>query len=241
VGLAWSSYASEWKGYLPGTSTDVDIRGKTFCWLGVGPDAGGDNDKVVPFRGTIFKYMGQQVNAYKCPEDKLVKNASQNGSARQKVLYSYTAPSTLSGAPIHLLRSTMWPKEIKSGYQWDKDWKAVAIRSVPWMVVEEHESWYLNFATDANWCNDDSISNRHRGKGSIARTDGSVSNRAYPRQVVPTMSSPFMIAWMVLFDLTDKRVVTAGTMADVQADSNNYYGGAWCHFGYMHRAPSVGW
>ncbi len=43
----------------------MDKSGKTFCWLGVGPDAAGDNEKVVPYRGTIFKYMSQDVNVYK--------------------------------------------------------------------------------------------------------------------------------------------------------------------------------
>ena len=180
--------------------------------------------------------MSQNVNVYKCPEDKLSKNAIQNGAVRTKVLYSYTAPSVLSGAPIHLLRTTVWPSDVPSGYQWDRDWLRYGIRSVPWMIVEEHESWYLNFATDANWCNDDSISNRHRGAGSIAHTDGSVSNRDYPFK----RDSQRMNAWMVLFDLTDKRLVTAGTMSDVLVDLNNYYHD-WnpVHFGYMCRAPSI--
>ena len=148
-----------------------------FDWLGTRNGLGGDKPNLVPSRGTVFPYVDYNKQIYKCPQDKLDPRAEQNGNLRQKVVYSYTAPSILTGAPIPLLKSTLWPVDFPSNYKWQKDWQTYAKTSLPWMILEEDEAWYLNFVTDSAWSNDDGLADRHDGRANIAHTDAGASAR----------------------------------------------------------------
>lgn len=203
LGVGWVTYAGDWNGHLPGSTWDIDADGRTYDWLGTAA-GGGENADLVPSRGTIFPYLAWNAAVYKCPEDKLDPRAQHNNEVRQKVLYSYTAPPILSGAPLALLNGTLWATDFPNNYMWLTQWQNYARSSLPWMILEEDEEYYLNFTTDSAWSNDDSLTDRHRGRAAVVHTDGSVSSRKYQR--VPRR----MTAWMVLYDLTDGRLVTAG-------------------------------
>ncbi|MFH1747353.1 MAG: type II secretion system protein [Planctomycetota bacterium] len=204
LSTGWIMYTGEWNGCLPGSSWDIDEDGRTYDWLGTG---GGDEENpppTSPDRGTIFPYVGYNAAVYKCPEDKLTSVAEDAGEFRRKMPYSYTAPPILSGAPVELLKGTLYPVDFPVNYLWLMHWEEYAHSSAPWLIVEEDENYYLNFCTDSAWSNDDTLTDRHDGRATIAYADGSVSTRQYQRQ--PRR----LDAWMVLYDLTDGRLVTAG-------------------------------
>jgi hypothetical protein len=241
LATGFHTYATEFNGCLPGTDRDNILIGGTvakgFCWLGTGPDTWNsyqDAIKYVPFRGTVYKYVSQDPNVYKCPTDKLRKTTF---GGTEKTLYSYTTPLLLDGAALQRLKSTVFPGRVEAN-QWsgaDGEWKTWGVRSVPWMIVEEDEEIFLTICRDSAWCNVDAISARHAGKGSVAHTDGSVSQRAYPRvrQLITRNEADggehrYMYAWKVWFERSDGRYIRAGTMAEDD--------GSGIHFGYLSRA-----
>ena len=228
LAIGWTMYASEFNDHLPGSTNDyIRIRRgviQRLCWLGTYRGSGGDDERYVPYQGTIFPYVGKNVEVYKCPEDKLDKIAQRdNGQVRQKTLYSYTAPPLLSGAPVGLLLRSRWVEKFGRFYNTYRGYKRgkATGHSLPWMIVEEDEAWYLAFVTDSAWSNDDSISERHDGKGAIAHLDGSV--KLYKFQREPARFN----AWKLYYELTDRRVVTAGVYSD------STHGGL--TFGYITR------
>jgi prepilin-type N-terminal cleavage/methylation domain-containing protein len=206
LAAGWLMYAGEWRDNLPGSTSDHTgpyRQGRTFCWLGTW-GADGNREDYVPSSGTIFPYVGQNDKVYKCPEDLLDNLALSGNATRRKPLYSYTAPVILTGAPLGLLRNTLWPTDYGKNYNWRKNWSTHCLRSLPWMVVEEDEGEFLAFVADSAWCNIDTLTVRHKGSASLAHTDGSVSARRYAKQPKP------MTAWFVLFELNDGRIISAG-------------------------------
>jgi len=218
LAVGYTSYAAEWKGFLPGSDLDATPDPaaphgyRTYCWLGTHPYTsqwgyGGHDPQQAPQRGTLFAYCGRDTNVYKCPEDRLDNTVHSNDWSRTKVLYSYTGPPLLSGASLNMLKSTLIPREIPNRMNILLNWgnySSVARRSQPWMIVEEDAVYWLNFNTSAGWSNEDSITDRHNGRGSIAYIDGSVDTRKYPR------SPRRMFANHVFYDLRDGRLVEGG-------------------------------
>lgn len=205
LSTGWMLYANEWNGCLPGSTWDIDEEGRTYDWLGTG---GGDEENPLPpspERGTLFPYVGYSAAVYKCPQDRLDPFVEGDGEVRRKLPYSYTAPPILSGAPLELLKATLWPEDFPDGYFWMAHWKEYVRTTSPWLIVEEDERYYLNFCTDSAWSNRDGVTARHDGRGAIAHADGSVSIRRYQRQ------PQRLDAWMALYDLMDGRLVTAGS------------------------------
>lgn len=204
----WLLYAEEWKGCLPGSSSDYyyDANNNLVVldWLGTGPDSGGWDSKKVPSRGTIFPYVGRNEKVYKCPEDKMDKLARRSDGARPKVLYSYTAPAMLSGAPLSLLKQTYYPDGFPYNYLDRKNWEEYCRPMATWMIVEEDEGWYLNFVDDSGWSNKDAVSDRHFGGGALAHPDGSVSVRKFQRE------PKLLEANFLRYELTDGRMISGG-------------------------------
>ena len=240
LAIGFSTYASEWNGCLPGGTHDIlgstgwgrggDVlsgRAKTLCWLGSADGDLGQHETQVPSKGSVYKYVSSDTKVYKCPEDKLntkTEQGPQDRGYRAKVLYSYTAPKLLSGAPLHVLRSTVFPDKVPPGYKWDTDWRIRGVRTVPWMIDEESEGWYLNTCYDSAWTNVDGLTNRHRGKASIAHIDGSVSQRAYSQGKVVNNDhrEDDLNAWTVLFERSDRALVSAGYMCDVYGNPHQF-------------------
>gem|GEM_PF-6173054 len=177
----------------------------------------------MPRLGTIFKYVGEQTEVYKCPEDvrDQVSERPETGEIRNDTLYSYTSPTILTGAPISLLLRTRWMSDRYADDPAEHYRQGLAKdHSMPWMIIEEDEGWYLAFVTDSAWGNDDRISDRHDGAGNIANVDGSVFPRKFSRELI-------FRAWNVYYELTDGRVVSAGQWSDRPT------------FGYLTR-PGIG-
>jgi prepilin-type N-terminal cleavage/methylation domain-containing protein len=211
LATGWLMYAHEWRDHLPGSTWDRigpnRKKGRTLCWLGTwGND--GHKEEFVPSTGTIYPYVGQVDGVYKCPEDRLDNAALSGNAVRQKPLYSYTAPSILTGAPLGLLKSTLWAKAYPANYDWRTQWNTYTVRSHPWMIVEEDEAEYLAYVTDSAWSNVDSLTARHAGAATVAHLDGSAFVRTYDKLPKP------MIAWYTLFELTDGRIISAGNWGD---------------------------
>ncbi len=246
LAVAWLMYANDWNGVLPGSTWDYQGYPMnpntitTWCWLGTFAGGGGDNQNFVPKKGSIFRYINDQDKAYKCPEDKLDSRAWNGGTARTKTLYSYTAPSMLSGAPLALLNHTLFPHDFPANFTQDTpgdEWKKYARTSLPWMIIEEDEGASLNFVVDSAWGNLDRVTDRHRGKGSIAHTDGSVSNRKYQNSADKNYGAyvPLtLVANMVFYDLTDGRRIGAGQWYDSQGNGLKF--GA-----ILNKAWDLGW
>lgn len=218
LGLGFITYAQDYRDCLPGSTDDYvgndPATARRFCWLGSYRGGGGENPEYVPRKGTIFPYVAEESEIYKCPED-LTSNFAErtNGDYRFKTLYSYTAPKFLTGAPISLLKATRWPSVYEDRWQWKNDYfRGRCDRSSqPWMIVEEDEAWYLNYVTDSAWSNDDRLSDRHAGKTAIACVDGSVdlfvtpSSPAYPFE-----------AHQTYYELNDGRVLNVGPFQGIR-------------------------
>jgi prepilin-type N-terminal cleavage/methylation domain-containing protein/prepilin-type processing-associated H-X9-DG protein len=227
IALGFLFYAQEWHDCLPGGTNDYIKYGPgqptydnstPLDWLGTLPT--GSDTVHVPYVGTIFEYVARNEKAYKCPMDSLDKRSYHPPQWADKPLYSYTSPMILTGAPLTLLKATRWPA---SFVYWNPDtyWLRAAEFSLPWMIVEEDEAWYLAFVTDSGWSNNDVITDRHSGRGNIAYTDGSVSPRKFQRK--PLLTD----AWKVYYQLMDERWVKAGTWGDAVT------------FGYIRNAQRV--
>jgi prepilin-type N-terminal cleavage/methylation domain-containing protein/prepilin-type processing-associated H-X9-DG protein len=218
LGIGFLTYANDSNGCLPGSDEDSipDPSGphgfRIFSWLGTHPwsgpwgHGGGDPDHT-PQQGTLFKYVGQSTAVYKCPEDKLDPTISNGSETRTKVLYSYTAPHMLTGAPLSLLK-TMWvPYDCPKRYDLKRSWSNFAVYGRPsmaWIATEEDAVFALNFNTSAGWSNDDSLTNRHAGGGAVCYVDGHVDTRKYERE--PRR----IVANDVFYELTDGRIVSGG-------------------------------
>jgi hypothetical protein len=168
----------------------------------------GWNERYVPKTGTIFPYMGRQVEVYKCPEDKIdvaTAHSANLGGERSKPLYSYTGPMLLTGAPVAFLKATYYGHDF-SPADADRPRRLVRLfsrRDAPWMIVEEDIERNLVNWMDSAWSASDQISDRHNGAGAVAHTDGHVSVRAYQRTPLA------MTASQVVYELIDGRFVTA--------------------------------
>jgi prepilin-type N-terminal cleavage/methylation domain-containing protein/prepilin-type processing-associated H-X9-DG protein len=219
MAVGFALYAHDFNDFMPGSTNDVIAVGakstwQRFCWLGTAGGTDGWKGQYVPGRGTLFPYVGRQTEIYKCPSDKLEVYAENNGNVRPKLFhYSYTAPTILAGARRATLKETRWAEDFDSSYDYARDWQNKATgRSLPWMIVEEHEGYYLNFADDSAWANWDSLTQRHRGEeANVAHLDGHVSGHAF--QYRPDQGA-VLDAWKVYFQLNDGRLITAGFYQD---------------------------
>ena len=164
-------------------------------------------------KGTIFKYVGRNVKVYKCPEDRASSQFvdTQNHINRKKPPYSYTAPVILTGAPLSLLKRTRFADNFDPPFNYARDWNKAYGHSQPWMIVEEAESHYIADTYDSAWSNLDEMATRHRGKGAVNHTDGSATMREYQHSTDRRDRRRSMDAWKVYYELTDGRIVTAGT------------------------------
>lgn len=211
LAIGWTSYSSEWKGFLPGSTDDYyyppgSSTAVRMDWLGTFNGSGGydPNQIYVPTKGTIFRYVGQG-KVYKCPVDAMDnRTVSDTGTAVNKTPYSYTAPQLLAGAPISLLRATRWASTWTSSWNWQTDWDKALNYSQPWIMVEEDENLNLNTVTDSAYGNVDCPTDRHNGQAAIACIDGSARMRTFPRLPTP------LDCWKMYYELADGRWVTAG-------------------------------
>lgn len=233
MAVGWTLYVAEHKDTLPGSTNDYINRttGKTplnhpgypvdynkyqsFCWLGTIGETG-DQTNDVPSQGTLFPYVGRMVDIYKCPEDKVdVIDKGPFGNFANETRYSYTAPSLLSGAKPQMLRSTLWAENFTSSQPWS-NWTLNTRQSIPWILIEEHESEALAFVPDSAWGNLDTISDRHNGRGMIGHLDGHAGPIKFQREPAK------LDAWRVYYGLEDGRVLSAGYWYDTQGKPIRY-------------------
>jgi prepilin-type N-terminal cleavage/methylation domain-containing protein/prepilin-type processing-associated H-X9-DG protein len=232
LAAAWAYYGHEFDDRFPGSTNDVTFfnrEERSLCWLGTRLGTGGQDEERVPSGGSVYKYTGREREIYKCPEDRLEKYAQQNTDVRQRVIYSYTAPLLLTGARRDMLVATRWPASFDKKFNPAKDWKTKSSEvSLPWMIVEEDEAWYLNFALDSAWSNWDGLTTRHGGRAAMAHTDGHASLGKY--QNLPKVR---LDAWKVIYELKDGRRIQAGPYQDRN--------GGGIRMGYLESRLATGW
>lgn len=208
------TYSAEWNDTLPGNCFDYRRD-----WLGTGNRDDrdqADDVTLAPEKGTLFKYVGEQAEAYFCPNH---KNFYEDASTIVK-RYTYTAPLVLTGAPRGLLARAGYEDPVATSR---RDWKRMAVRFMPPIIMEEDTRFWLEYSRDGGWSNDDSITDRHRGKGNIGFIDGHAEMRKFPR------TPRRMTAWNLYFELTDGRIVSAG---------HYRVGSVLVQMGFMRRAPA---
>lgn len=243
LAIAWTTYASENNGELPGSTWDIKPytgayqyeEGNTFCWLGTASTRSGLFSSKIPFVGTIYKYAGRNDKVYRCPSDTLEGRVFRDSDGRQATAgpHSYTAPPLLSGAPLAMLKMTRFPDYTFSNWRDDLDWNKATGHSMPWMIVEEDSFEYLWYVKDSAWSNVDMVTDRHKGAGTIGHTDGSATVRKLQRKPASGSGRDAngFDAWKCYYELMDGRIVTAGIWAYGQNEHPT--------FGYLRRAPAL--
>ena len=221
----WLTYVAENNDTLPGGTSDYYNRRTrrrprwppsqpinydrffSMCWLGTIYQSGTQTDEV-PRQGTIFPYVGEQVEVYKCPSDSLdIVEDSQFGDLGNETMYSYTASPMLTGARLSMFRATRWATDFGRSHHW-RDWDRNTLQSEPWLFVEEDEAEALAYVADAAWSNLDGISNRHEGRGLVAHMDGHATFREFQREPLR------LDGWRVYYEMTDGRIITNGYWYD---------------------------
>jgi prepilin-type processing-associated H-X9-DG protein len=100
------------------------------------------------------------------------------------------------------------------------------------VLVEEDVRYWLEWVRDGGWSNDDSITDRHRGKGHLGFIDGHVEGRAFAHQPIRTT------AWHVFFQLQSGGFVSNGHYLDPNDPVTNDPQGHLVRMGFLqHRAP----
>lgn len=217
--MGFNGYANEWNGTLPGNAFDYGRD-----WLGTANQTNGVSDYVqaAPQRGTLFKYVAEQPKVYFCPDHERFREQDSTTVRR----YSYTVPLGLTGAPVSLIRRTLWEmRPIATTGSWHR---ATRSTEIP-IIIEEDVHWYLEYTRDGAWSNDDSISLRHQKGGFVGFFDGHA-------ELLKTQRTPIrMTSWHVWFELYDNRVVSAGPYQDNREPRYQLV-----RMGYMrYHAPNV--
>jgi len=242
LAIAFHTYSVEWKDCLPGNCYDYRCD-----WLGTGnvnTNAFGwwTNLEVAPEKGTIFKYVykdgasGQKnkgATVYRCPLHKIPDPNRR---------FSYTAALALDGAPVSLIKRAIYEDPVKGSFgKYGRDWRRADKSIMPPVLIEEDESCGLGVSTDGGWSNDDTLTNRHRGRGTIGFVDGHAELRKFPRTredpCPPDSHYPHFTAWNIYYELTDGRIVTDGPCYDEKSPVEDQYAGRTILMGYLHHAP----
>jgi prepilin-type N-terminal cleavage/methylation domain-containing protein/prepilin-type processing-associated H-X9-DG protein len=210
----------------PGTGPVNYMTAKPLCWLGSLNGDGGTSDaerqRNLPFKGVIFRLVGENEKVYKCPNDTLEGRSRvyNNSGWRERPLYSYTAPPILAGAPLPLLTRTRWAGSFIGAWgnlaQSTARNNEATEHSMPWMLVEEDLVEWLAFVSDSAWSNTDLVTDRHNKRGNIGMTDGSVAGFKFQRRPVR------MNAWAVYYDLADRRRVSLGNWGGTPGNSGGH-------------------
>ncbi|HOW72953.1 MAG TPA: prepilin-type N-terminal cleavage/methylation domain-containing protein [Phycisphaerae bacterium] len=172
---AFLAYASETKGFLPGNSEDDNAD-----WLGLSNrnrKTGGYPGRQ-PEDGTVFKHMGRNRAAYRCPDDNPHRDTSQTNDA-----YSYTTPVMMSGANTASVGQSHYRfgGAGASGNYSETDHTANMRVSPTFILVEEDYEWYLSGCNNSAWDNDDGLTDRHsRKRGNVGCADGHVEALSLP-------------------------------------------------------------
>lgn len=187
---AFLTYASETKGFLPGLSEDHEAD-----WLGLGntnPFTKQAYSGRNPEDGKIFKYMGKQKAAYRCPDDNQYRQDASGGyGTTGNRNYSYTTCTLLSGANTANVGQSHYrlgAATDTNNYS-DIDHTANMRVSVAFVIVEEDYDFRLKDFNNSAWDNDDSVTDRHPGKrGNVSCIDGHVQSVSLPpyRSGLPT-------------------------------------------------------
>ncbi len=251
LAIGWVAYSTEENNRLPGGARDFVRRStnrrttavptgivnyrqwRSFDWLGTIGETG-DQKEDVPSEGTIFKYVGQQTELYRCPEDDidLSKREGIFGRLSNDTGYSYTSPTMLTGANVETMLYTRWANNFGPDHlrnQWDRNTET----SMPWMFLEEDEGYALGVVHDSAWGNQDQITDRHAGAGTIAHIDGHCEPIKFQKLAIP------LDAWRVYFQFRDGRIVTGGPYQNVNMQRPGPPYGSDIVMGYLDRKHEV--
>lgn len=220
-----TSYTAEWNGCLPGNAFDY------FCdWLGTANHAWGESEDVeyAPQKGTLFRYVGQSEKVYFCPSHERFDEEGSTSLRR----YSYTAPLAITGAPVNLVKRVLWEDPPWFENPDSRSYTRSTYACLLPVLVEEDVRYWLEWARDGAWSNDDSITDRHGGRGHLGFIDGHVEGHAFAHEPIRTT------AWHMYLQLTNGRYVSNGPFTDPNDPTTNDPQGKRVRMGYLQsRAP----
>ncbi len=239
LATAACTYVTEMKGFLFANSFDYGM-----CWLGTGncptdlrEPSGSVHIELAPDHGTLFKYVGEQGKVYFCPaHERFQEWHSQDPNERK---YSYTAPLALTGAPVNIIKRTIYvDPPVRTGYN---PWHyATASMSTPIFVEEDVWRW-LETVRDGGWSNEDSITTRHAGRGNMAFIDGHAEGRRFTYNDPNAPPGPQRFSAMNMFvEVTDGRMVTFANYTDPRDPTTRDPNQKRVRIGYLqYRAPDA--
>lgn len=189
------SYTAEWRDHLPGNCYDFGRD-----WLGTANVVPGQwwHPEGAPDKGTLFKYVGNSVGIYHCPRHEVPRESDP----QQRRQFHYTMVLVLTGAPTGLMKAALYEDPLSR--QTVPQWRKANVTMMPPILLEEDDEHGLQYSCDGGWSNEDTLTDRHRGRGTIGFVDGHAELRKWPR-----LRGNFLSAWGLFFRLADKRVVSA--------------------------------
>jgi prepilin-type N-terminal cleavage/methylation domain-containing protein/prepilin-type processing-associated H-X9-DG protein len=244
LAIAFHTYSVEWKDCLPGNCYDY------FCdWLGTGNVIAGDWTRIegAPEKGTIFKYVykdgasGQKnkgATIYRCPQHQI----RREDDPLQLRRFSYTAVLALDGAPVSLIKRAIYEDPPQSPDPGQRSWRRADKSMMAPVLMEEDDYCGLSFSYDGGWSNWDTLTDRHRGRGTIGFVDGHAELRKFWRHPDRAKFEDGNVgyhfkAWNLYYELVGGRIVTAGPYWDDKAPSNAPAPSNVIRLGYLHHAP----
>jgi prepilin-type N-terminal cleavage/methylation domain-containing protein/prepilin-type processing-associated H-X9-DG protein len=225
LAIGFQSYLAESNGFLPGNAFDYFAD-----WLGTANHEWGESLYFddAPQKGTLFKYVGQSEKLYFCPSHERFDEAGSTLLRR----YSYTAPLGITGAPADLVKRVVFEDPPKYADPVHRSWTRATKSMLLPVLVEEDVRYWLEWVRDGGWSNDDSITDRHRGRGHLAFIDGHVEGHSFAHAPIRAT------AWHMFFQLTSGRYVSNGYYIDPNDPVTNDPQGKLVRMGFLrYRAP----
>ncbi len=257
LAIGFHTYAAEHKDRLPGNCYDY------FCdWLGTGNVAPTDplydsgrsrweQIRGAPDRGTVFRYVYGSAGyrssigtirdsaprtVYRCPHHYIPREDDPQQLRR----FSYTAALAVDGAPIPLIKRAIYEDPLQTYNESQRDWRRSTKSMMAPVLIEEDDTFGLRYSLDGGWSNYDTLTDRHRGRGTMGFVDGHAELRTFPRsvnrQAVVDQHQHFK-AWFLFYDLVDGRKVTAGPYWDYKDPFTQLDPQGLIRLGYFFRAP----
>ena len=159
------AFAQDHNDFLPGTFVTRDEAELWKCdWL----SGQGVEDREIawsqaPQEGTLFKYVGNAMEIYRCPSlTTIARNAGRDSNGK----FDYAALESFAGAKVDRIELLSRFKNLDGTYQGNL--------ATPLVVQEDAAYCINNYLNDGGHGTDDQITRIHSGGGPYSSLDGSI-------------------------------------------------------------------
>jgi len=159
---AFHMFANEHKGHLPGghfDRTDSDLEKRDWVF-GETPFALTYDPTLIPNAGTIFRYVQNSRELYRCPS----LDADGSGAKQSNGMFDYVTFLGFAGARM---------VNVRSETRYTHNDGRVEIIYTPVIVEEDPFRGMNNAAVDSGHSETDALAHTHRGGSNYAAIDGS--------------------------------------------------------------------